>query len=37
MAFLITKETQDYSFCNGGFCDYPAQALDGTPFNVSEC
>ena len=31
MAFLITKETQDTPSV-GPFCDYPAQALDGTPF-----
>ena len=31
MAFLITKETQDTESI-GPFCDYPAQALDGTPF-----
>ena len=31
MAFLITKETQDTASV-GPFCDYPAQALDGSPF-----
>ena len=31
MAFLITKETQDPASV-GPFCDYPAQALDGSPF-----
>ena len=31
MAFLISKETQDTASV-GPFCDYPAQALDGSPF-----
>ena len=31
MAFLISKETIDTESI-GPFCDYPAQALDGSPF-----
>jgi len=31
MAFLISKETIDTESI-GPFCDYPAQALEGTPF-----
>ena len=31
MAFLISKQTSDTESI-GPFCDYPAQALDGSPF-----
>ena len=31
MAFLICKQTSDTESI-GPFCDYPAQALDGSPF-----
>ena len=31
MAYLISKQTSDTASI-GPFCDYPAQALDGSPF-----
>ena len=31
MAFLISKQTSDTESI-GPFCDYPAQALEGSPF-----